>query len=396
MKIKVGVIFGGQTVEHEISIITAVQAMVNMNQEKYDIHPIYIAKDGTWYTGKMLTDITIYRDFENLKKFAKKTILFNKNGSIVLQSLGLFKNIITDLDIIFPIVHGNNVEDGTIQGYLQTINAPFVGSNVLGAALGQDKVIMKQIFEKYDLPLVDYVWFYDNEYHENKEEIIKKINKLGYPIIIKPATLGSSIGINFVKDKNELEKAIADTITYDTKIVVEKAVENLTEINCSVLGNYQIQEASILEEVMSTEEFLTFNDKYVGDGKKTNRGSKGMSGAQRIIPARVDDKIKTQIQEISITAFKALNLSGVCRFDFLMDSKKEKIYLNEPNTIPGSLAFYLWEKTNKNYEKLLDEMISIGIKNYKIKQQKTVTFDNNILAGISGTKGLKGLKGSKK
>lgn len=402
MKIKVGVIFGGPTVEHEVSIISAVQAMNYLNSEKYDIYPIYVTKDRTWYCGKMLQDIDIYRDFDTLKKYAKKVALVNKNGAFALQSLTGLKGTVTNLDIVLPVVHGNNMEDGTLQGYLEMVGVPYVGSGVLGSSLGQDKVVMKQIFASVGLPVVPYTWFYDAEFYEKKDTIFKEIKKLGYPVIVKPASLGSSVGITYVKNEDGMEKAILDAIEYDTKVVVEKAVENLVEVNCSVLGNYEHQEASVLEEVMGTKEFLTYQDKYIGGGKGTKGatkggskgiGTKGMAGAHRIIPARLDKKTTTNVQEIAVAAFKALNLSGVCRIDFLIDGKTKEIYINEPNTIPGSLSFYLWEKTDKPYEKLLDEMITLAIKQYKVKHQKTISFDTNILKNFNGTKGLKGGKG---
>ena len=283
MKIKLGVIFGGPTVEHEVSIISAVQAMEHLNKEKYDIYPIYVSKDRTWYTGKMLADIDIYRDFDTLKRYAKKVILYNHKGLFRLQALNLFKTVIADLDIVLPIVHGNNMEDGTLQGYLELVGVPYVGSNVLGSSLGQDKVVMKQIFESLNLPIVEYTYFYDNEYFLDKEQILKDIKKIGYPVIVKPATLGSSVGITYVKDAEEIENAIVDAISYDNKVVVEKAVENLIEVNCSVLGNYENQQTSVLEEVMSTKEFLTYQDKYLNGakGKIGSKCSKGMASASR-------------------------------------------------------------------------------------------------------------------
>ena len=397
--IKLGVIFGGPTVEHEVSIISAIQAMNNLDKDKYDVYPIYVTKDRTWYCSKMLMDIDIYRDFDTLKRYANKVTLYNSNGLFKLQSQGLFKKTVADLDVVLPIVHGNNMEDGTLQGYLELVGVPYVGSGVLGSSLGQDKVVMKQVFESAGIPIVDYTWFYDCEYYADKNSIISKVKKLGYPVIVKPATLGSSVGITFVKKEEDLEKAITEAINYDIKIVVEKAVENLVEVNCSVLGNYETQTASILEEVMSTAEFLTYQDKYIGGGKGSKTkgvGSKGMAGASRIIPARLDDKITKKVQDYAKQVFRVLNLSGVCRIDFLIDGKSNKIYVNEPNTIPGSLSFYLWDKTDKNYTELLDEMITIAIKNYKAKSKKTITFDTNILSNFGGTKGVKGLKGMKK
>lgn len=389
MKIKLGVIFGGPTVEHEISVITAVQAMNNIDSEKYEIVPIYITKDRTWHTGKMLMDIDVYKDFESLKKYSKKVNLVNKDGGFYLISTGLFKKVITDLDIAFPIVHGNGMEDGTLQGYLDLIGIPYVGSGVLGSSLGQDKIVMKQVFESCNLPYIPYTWFYDSEYQSHRELIEEEIKKLGYPVIIKPASLGSSIGIKVVKSYEMLDEAITDALKYDTKVVVEKAIEDMIEVNCSVLGNYEYQQTSAIEEVMSTAEFLTYNDKYVGGSKGSK--SKGMASTNRIIPARISEEIAREIQEISKETFKVLNLSGVCRIDFIVDRKTNKVYINEPNTIPGSLSFYLWEPTGKKYSALLEEMITIAIKDYKRKNKKIKSFDTNILKNFNGLKG-KGLK----
>ena len=395
MKIKLGVIFGGETVEHEVSIITAVQAMNSMDLEKYEIIPIYIAKDRTWYTGEMLKEIDIYKNFDDLKRYAKKVTLCKRDGGYYLVNTnGLFRKDVKELDIAFPIVHGNNAEDGTLQGYLDTIGIPYVGSKVLGSSLGQDKVVMKQVFEASNIPIVPYTWFYDSEYLDDASKIKKNVKSLEYPVIVKPATLGSSVGITVVKKETELDNAINEAIKYDTKIIVEKMVSNLVEVNCSVLGNYEHQETSELEEVMGAEEFLSYRDKYLGNAKGGK--SKGMASTNRVIPARIDSKMRKEIESISKAAFKALNLSGVCRIDYLIDKKEKKVYINEPNTIPGSLAFYLWEPTGKKYRELLDEMITLAIKEYKNKSKKTCSFDTNILSNFNGTKGLKGLKGKLK
>ena len=393
MKIKVGVIFGGETVEHEVSVITAVQAMEHINRDKYDVVPIYISKDRIWYTSPMLTDIEVYKDFNELKRYAKQVVLTKIGDKFCLQSTkGLFRRNITDIDIAFPIVHGNNVEDGTLQGYLDSVGIPYVGSKVLGSALGQDKVIMKQVFKDMGLPIVDYTWFFDSEYADDCEKVFANVKKLGYPVIVKPATLGSSVGITYVKEEKDLANAIEEAMKYDIKVVVEKAVKNLVEVNCSVLGNYSYQETSVIEEVTSDEEFLTFADKYIGGSKGKLKGpSKGMASASRIIPARISKELEEKIKETSKQAFKALNLGGVCRIDYLIDKKTNKYYINEPNTIPGSLSFYLWDKAGKRYEDLLDEMITLSIKDYKNRSKKVYSFESNILSNL-GVKGLKGMK----
>lgn len=396
MKIKIGVIYGGETVEHEVSVISALQAMNNLNEDKYDIVPIYISKDRIWYTGHMLRDIEFYKEFEDEKKYATKVMLYKKGKTFLLQrTTSLFRKDITDLDVILPVVHGNNVEDGSLAGLLDSIGIPYVGSHVLGGALGQDKVVMKQVMESVNLPIVPYTWFYDSEYLDNKENILKEIKKIGYPVIVKPATLGSSIGIEVAKNEKDIESKIEDAMEYDTKIVVEKVIENLTEVNASVLGNYEYQKVSPLEEVMGEDEILSFADKYLGNAKSKGTASKGMASTSRIVPARISEKLTKEIQDTAKQVFKVLNLSGVCRVDFLIDNKENKFYVNEPNTCPGSLSFYLWKEAGMKYSELLDEMISIAIKEYKHKNQKTMSFKSSIFDGFNGSKGLKGMKGLK-
>lgn len=387
MKIKVGVLFGGVSVEHEVSIISALQAIKNMDLNKYEIIPIYIDKKGVWHTGEILKDINIYKDMDELKRFTNECILVNKENKFYLQTTGLFKRYKYEIDIIFPIVHGTNVEDGKLQGYLETINVPYVGSDVLASALGQDKVAQKAIYEVNKLPILPYIWFYDYEYNNDSEEYLKKINQLGYPVIVKPANLGSSIGIAVAKNEDELQKAIKDAINYDKKILVEKCLTDLKEVNISVLGNYQSIDTSLIEEVNNSHHILTFDDKYL-NGNKT----KGMSGSSRKIPADISKKMQEEIVDIAKKAFLALGNSGVVRIDFLIDNETKKVYINEINTCPGSLSFYLWEPSNKKYSELLDELIKIGIRNYQYKQKKINSFDSNILSNFNGTKGVKGTK----
>ena len=391
MKLRVGVIFGGESVEHEVSIISAVQAMKNLDEEKYEIIPIYITKDREWYTGGLLRNIELYSDLELLKKYATNVVLYNKDNTFVLQKKTGIKRIVNYVDLILPVVHGTNTEDGTIQGYLELIGIPYVGSNLYSAAVGQDKVFQKQIFDASKLPITKYMWFFDAEYKENETEILNKINKLGYPVMVKPARLGSSVGISKVKSENEIKEAIEDAMKYDEKVLVEKVVENLVEVNCSVIGNYEYQETSDLEEVMGVDEFLSYRDKYIGEGsKKTGTKSQGMVATNRILPARLDDKMTNEVKELSKEVFKILNCAGVVRIDYLIDKKENKVYVNEINTIPGSLSFYLWSSSNKSYKDLLDEIISLAVRAYKRKKRKVFSFDSNILSNFNGLKGSKG------
>ena len=401
MRIRLGVIFGGESVEHEVSIISAIQAMNKIDSGKYDIIPIYITKDRQWYTGEMLKEIETYSDLSLIKKYAKNVVLYEKDGRFILQNKKGFKGIIKELDIAFPIVHGTNVEDGVLQGYLQSVGIPFVGGDVYASVVGQDKLFMKEIFESQDLPICKYTWFYDSEYEEDPDSIFTKIKKLGYPVIVKPATLGSSVGIKTAYSQDDVKVAIDDAIKYDNKIIVEKLVEDLMEVNISVLGNYENQQVSAIEQVMPTKDFLTYEDKYTGSNKVKGKlggkfkSSKGMVSASRVIPAPLEDKMKEEIESVAVNAFKALGSSGVVRIDFLVDKKNNKVYINEVNNIPGSLSFYLWEPIGKEYTELLDDMINIGIRDYKKRIAKTHSFDTNILKGFTELGGLKGMKGSK-
>ena len=405
MKIRVGVIFGGETVEHEVSIISAIQAMNKMDEEKYDIVPIYITKDREWYTGDMLKDIEVYQDFDLIKKYSDNVVLYYKNGSYVLQKKkGLFKNIVKEIDIAFPITHGTNVEDGVLQGYLQTIGIPYVGPNVYAGVVGQDKAFMKDVWKSANLPITNYIWFYDIDYKQNEEEILEKAKKMKFPLIVKPATTGSSVGISVCQNEQQLKEGIDEAIQYDSKIIIEEVVEKLKEVNIAVIGNYENQKVSEIEEVLSANKFLTYTDKYIGNGKNgkikgatkaaTKSTSKGMASANRKIPAELNEKMRKEIEDIAMKAFKVLGSSGNSRIDFLIDEENNKVYINEINSIPGSLAFYLWDAKNINFSQVLDDMINIGIKDYKKRTSKTHSFETNILKGFTnGLKGTKGVKG---
>ena len=405
MKIRVGVIFGGESVEHEVSIISAIQAINKINLEKYEVVPIYITKDREWYTGDMLKDIEVYQDLGLIKKYSKNVVLYCKNGAYVLQNKKFPRNVVKEIDIAFPIVHGTNVEDGVLQGYLQSIGIPFVGSDIYGSVVGQDKVYMKSIWKDAGLPMTKYVWFYDSEYKQDSSEILKRVAKLKYPVIVKPATTGSSVGISVCENEEKLIEALDDAIQYDNKILVEEVVKNLKEVNIAVMGNYQNQKFSEIEEVFSGNKFLTFADKYIGGGKGKLKGgkmsvkvsgySKGMASASRKIPADISKKLREEIERVAVEAFKLLGSSGNARIDFLIDQESNKVYINEINSIPGSLAYYLWEEKGVNFTSLLEDMINIGVKDYKRRVSKTHSFESNILKGFAANGGVKGMKGVK-
>ncbi len=394
MKIKVGVFFGGSSVEHDVSIITAVQAMENINKDKYEVIPVYIDKERTFYTGNVLREMDTYKDFKAYKKYLKKVTLVKKDDEFCLVNYNsIFKSVVNTIDVAFPIVHGKGVEDGSLAGYFDSIGIPYVGPKVLGAALGQDKVIQKQVMAAEGVNVVDYIWFFEEDYIEDEDSILKKVKKLGYPVIVKPARLGSSIGISFVNDDKKIREAIEDALTYDEKIIIEKAVDNLLEVDCAVFGDHSYMETSLIGEMLTSNEFLTFEDKYLAEGGGKKSPSKKLSGEVSTsgfkIPAKLDKLIETSIYDQAKKAFRALELSGVTRFDFLVNKKTKEVYVNEPNTIPGCLAFFFFTPKDISYETLLDNLITITIKNYKNSLKKVSVFESNVLSTYSGSKGAK-------
>lgn len=394
MKIKVGVLFGGDSVEHEVSIITAVQAMEYINKDKYEVVPIYIDKERNWYTDASLMKMETYKDMEKLKSTLPKVCLTKKEQEFVLlKTKGLFNKVVNTIDIAFPIVHGKGVEDGSLAGYLDTLGIPYVGSDMLGASIGQDKVVQKQVMQMEGIPVANYVWFYESDYVTKKEEMLSKINKLGYPVIVKPARLGSSIGINFVKKARDIESALEEAFSYDEKVIVEETIENLLEVDCAVYGNHEVMETSLIGEMITNNDFLTFEDKYLNGGGKKGPAKK-MSGSVSTsgfkIPAKLDKKTEEEIYSLSKKAFRALNLKGITRFDFLINKETKQVYVNEPNTIPGCLAFFFFTPKDISYEKLLDNVITLAIKEYKERQKKISSFESNVLSTYNGSKGAKG------
>ena len=391
--IKVGVIFGGDSVEHEVSIISALQAMENIDEEKYEVIPIYISKDRHFYTGIALKDMDTFKYFDSMKKYVKEITMCRKGDEVVLQKVkGFFGRNVNTIDVAFPIVHGKGVEDGSLAGYLETLGLPVVGPSVLGASLGQDKVVLKEVLKANNINTPNYVWFYDYEYSMNKDEIIENIEKLNYPVIVKPANLGSTIGIGVAHNKEELTKAIEEAIEYEKKIIVEQMIPNLQELNCAVCGNYEYNETSFIAEMKMKHELLTFEDKYLGGSKGKGMKSKmpsSMSTSEFEIPAKISEEMTNKIYEISKKVFRVLNLKGVCRIDYLVNKETNEIYVNEPNTIPGSLAFYLYKPKGKDYKTLTDELIKSAIKDYKNEMRKTSSFTSNILSEYNGSKGIK-------
>lgn len=397
MKINVAVLFGGKSVEHEVSVISAVQAMQNINKDKYAVYPVYITKKNELYWGESLENMEEYKNIPALlAKSTKINIVTDGSKTYLMpQEHKLFSKAkpIACIDVAFPIVHGTNVEDGALQGFIKTLNLPFVGCDVLASAICMDKFAMKIMLKEAGFPVLDCIRFTSQDYKNEKKVISDTENKFGYPVIVKPVNLGSSVGISKAENRQELEDALELAFRFADKILIEPAVVNLKEINCSVVGDYSEAEASELEEPISADKILSYKDKYMDGGKKAG-GSKGMSSLKRKIPAEIPEETAQEIKQIAVDAFKYLDCNGVARIDFLMDSKTGEFWINEFNTIPGSLAFYLWEPKGVKYSELLDRLISLAVKRQRNNEEITYSFDTNILssASLGGSKGSKGSK----
>ena len=389
MKTNVGVFFGGRSTEHEISVISASQAMSAINKDKYYVTPIYISKQGKWYTGEALLDIANYKDIPSLLKKVEEVYMAPQYGDYNLYRVKkpMFGSaVLTTLDVVIPVLHGTNCEDGIFEGVLETIGIPYAGCNTLSSANGMDKITMKMILQACDIPVVDYVWFTDKQWFSQRDALIEKIeSKLGYPVIVKPANLGSSVGIGRAVNREQLIEKIDGAEIYSTRIIVEHMVEELQEINCSVLGDCDEYRTSVCEEPIKSGEILSYEDKYMGGSK----GAKGMQASQKRIPAELPDEVTKRIQFLAGETFRVLSCHGVSRVDVIIDRSNSNIYVNEINTIPGSLSFYLWEATGIPFDKLMDTLVDLALKRKRESGMKTVSYDHNIFNLGAGVKGGK-------
>ena len=402
MKTRVAMMFGGKTVEHEVSVISGIQACMAMDTDKYEIIPVYMTKDNDMYIGEGIGDISSYKDIPGLLAKSQRVIMINDGGRVVLMPYPLKKwggHKPVQIDIAFPVVHGTNVEDGALQGYLKTVGVPFVGPDVTASAVSMDKFITKAVLKMHDIPVLDSEVYTLADY-EDMDSLPGRIEEVfGYPVIVKPVNLGSSVGISIAKDRTELVNALDDAFRYATRVLTEHAISNLREVNCAVLGDENEALASECEEPIHTKEILSYEDKYVngGGGKKGGakggQGSKGagMANLARKIPADLTPEQREEVRALAVKSFKALGCNGVSRIDFMIDEDTGKLYFNEINPIPGSLSFYLWEPVGVPYTELLDRMIDLAMKRQRAEEQVTFTFDTNILknANLGGSKGGK-------
>lgn len=390
----VGVIFGGRSVEHDVSIVTGHQIMNAFDSTNYEIVPIYITRDGKWFTGEPLRNIENFKDSEITSYDGVKSAILSPDvrhhGLIVNPLAGrFFKSEVLRLDVLFPAIHGTHGEDGTLQGLFELADIPYVGFATLGSALTNDKILTKQILKQNGIPVLDSIDFSRAAWLKDADSIVQRLlDTFGYPMFVKPATLGSSIGVTRVDDQSLLRPAIDIAANFDRRVLIEPAVTNGIEINCSVMGYGENIQTSVLEQPISWSEFLAFEDKYL-------RGNEGMKSADRIIPAPISDELTQRIQDLSIQAFKAVDGRGIVRIDFLVKPDANEVYLNELNTMPGSLSFYLWRATGISDAQLVDKLVILARDAYADKRRNMYDYKTNLvsLAAGRGLKGVKGVKG---
>ena len=400
MKLNIAVFFGGESVEHEVSIISAHQAIEALDKNKYNVIPVYVSKERKLYVSDLLKDMSNYKDLKQLISQCTQVSITSEDNRVVIRPVkpSLFgpKELGT-IDVAIPVMHGTNGEDGTIQGFFEMLKVPYAGCDLYGAAIGQDKVLQKNVLNDNNLPITNWFWVYGSEMDTHQSEILDKVHRLIYPVIIKPARTGSSVGISIAHNDEEYLACFDEARQYDEKIITEKVVKPMREINCSVVGDSYSCVASVLEEVssVSQDELLSFSDKYLGGSKSAkSEGSKGMASTARIVPAPLTDEQTRLIQQLAKETFRVLGTSGVCRIDFLMDADTKKVYVNEINTIPGSLAFYLWQAAGVSFSELMDKLVELALDRERRRSKMTFSYETNILSNFSASS-AKGSKGSK-
>ena len=400
MKLNIAVFFGGESVEHEVSIISAHQAIEALDKNKYNVIPVYVSKERKLYVSDLLMDMSNYKDLKHLISQCTQVSIASEDNRVVIRPVkpSLFgpKELGT-IDVAIPVMHGTNGEDGTIQGFFEMLKVPYAGCDLYGAAIGQDKVLQKNVLSDNNLPITNWFWVYGSEMDTHQNEILDKVHRLIYPVIIKPARTGSSVGISIAHNDEEYLACFDEARQYDEKIITEKVVKPMREINCSVVGDSYSCVASVLEEVssVSQDELLSFSDKYLGGGKSSKtQGSKGMASTARIVPAPLTDEQTRLVQQLAKETFRVLGTSGVCRIDFLMDADTKKVYVNEINTIPGSLAFYLWQAAGVSFSELMDKLVELALDRERRRSKMTFSYETNILSNFSASS-AKGSKGSK-
>ena len=399
MKLNTAVFFGGESVEHEVSIISAHQAIAAMDPDRYNVIPVYVAKNRKLYVGEALNDIANFKNLNTLIESCTQVTIVLEDSHVVIKPVksSLFgKKDLGTIDVAIPVMHGTNGEDGTIQGFFEMLKLPYAGCDLYGASVGQDKVLQKHILSDNDLPITNWFWCYATDMDDDKESVLRRVHKLIYPVILKPARTGSSVGISIAHNDEEYLECFEEARRYDEKIITEKVIKPMIELNCSVLGDGADAKASVIEQVgsVSGDELLSYKDKYQGGGKGSKSGSSksaGMASTARIVPAPISKEQTEYIQALALKTFRVLGSAGVCRIDFMMDAETKKVYVNEINTIPGSLAFYLWKEEGMSFTQLMDALVQQALNRERRRSRMTFSYDTNLLSTYSQS----GAKGSK-
>jgi len=385
-KLQLGVFYGSRTCEHDVSIISAVQLMRAANREKYDVIPVYISKQGEWYTGDALLDIATYTNFDPSKKGIQRVNLDITSGSGALTYVehgkGLFAKdrevVAARLDCVIPVFHGMHGEDGSIQGLLELCNLPYSSAGVGASAMGMDKVYMKQFFRGAGFPVLPSTWYLRRAWDDDRNAVMDSIEKeLPYPVFVKPASLGSSIGVSRANDRAGLEEALELAFDFDRKVLVEQGLNKPLELNCSVLGYNGNASASEIEMPVTGGDLLTYMDKYGASA------SKGMASLKRVLPAPIEPELKEKIQKLSVDIFNNMDCKGVVRIDYMYDADSNGLYITEINTIPGSMAFYLWEATDLPYSQMIDKLVEYAFESKKDKDDSNYAYASSILSDVS-------------
>jgi len=387
----VGVVFGSRSVEHDVSIVTAQQVMQALRPDRYEVVPIYITRDGRWLTGEALRDLKNFQTDELADRMGVKEVVISPNphhhGMIIQPISGLMqRSQLKRLDVVFPALHGTHGEDGTLQGLLELADIPYVGAGVMASAVVRDKIMLKTVLAQHNLPVVDHVGFTREEWTTDPDAVLARIDAaFGYPVFVKPASLGSSIGVARAKDAEEAKTYITIAATFDRRIIVEKALTDAIEINCALLGNGPYR-ASVLEQPITWQEFLTYEEKYM-----RSEGPAGMKGAERKIPAPISDALTARVQAMAQKAFAAVDGRGTARVDFLVREDTGEVIVNEINTIPGSLAFYLWQEEGMSPADVVDELIRLAFAAHAEKRKTVYNYKTGLI-DHAAARGLKGIK----
>ena len=380
MKLDIALIFGGKSTEHEVSVITALQAYEHLDKDKYNICAIYQSKKGDFYTNPKFLDVNNYKDIDSLLLSSEKIMFGKKEEKSGFWVLGI-RNKFTPFDLAFPLFHGSFGEDGCIQGLFEIYNMAYTGLNVMGSAVAMDKVASKALFQSLEIPTANYFFTRRVGWNANPQKRLSDIEKvLKFPVFVKPADIGSTIGINKANNRDELSFFIEVAATYSDKVLIEEAFEDCIEVNCAVLG-YTKTTASVCEMPIRSSEILYYEDKYM----KGAKGSKvsGMASLSRKIPAPISANLSKKIQDTTIKVFKVLEGCGVIRIDYFVDPKNERFWINEVNSPPGSLSYYLFEPIGLSYKELLDRVIEYGLKRFEDQKKTQFTFDSPLLSQMA-------------